>query len=554
MPGATPRLAPWWPALLAAAGLILLGSELGRLEASAPDEPRYLEVAEELRSLAHGASDLVLLRLNHEPYGQKPPLYFWLAALAGSPGGRVSELAGRLPSALAGLLTVMLTFSLGARLLTERTGLLGAALLLTLYEFARLARRAQLDPLLTLLETLALASFWRLDRGIGRWRSNAALLHGALGLAVLTKGPVGFLVPLLVMAAYLAWEGRLRDLARALPAWGLLLSLGPGLAWIAAAIALAPTGFATEALGDNLFGRFFDGTAHARPLYYYVYQLPLDFLPWTLLWPSLALSARSVLARDAPDGDARRAWRFLLAWVGASVVFFSVSSGKRGLYLLPAFPALALLCADGARRWLARREGPPGSLAVLAGGVGLALAGLAATALALASGRPIGLSPDDVAVFDLVAVGRFGVVLGLVVVAAIGAWVVCSRRRASAPTFLAIPIASVYTALLATFSLLLPAIDAVRSVRPIAEGAAALTPAGTPIGLFEDHNLVGGIAYYADRPVRELRGAGEVAAFFANGGRVVVARAPRVKEAGLPGRAAAGFRSGERRVLLLAPP
>ncbi len=553
MPGATPPLRPEWPALLVAAALLLYCAGLGQLEASAPDEPRYLQIADELRAHERGPADLLLLRLNGEPYSQKPPLYFWLAAAAGSAGGRVTELAGRLPSALAGVATVALTFALGRRLFGARSGLVGGALLLTTYELAKLARRAQLDPLLALLELAALFAFWRLDRGIGRARANVAALHAALGLAVLTKGPVGFLVPLLALLAFLAWEGRLRDLRGVLPPWALLLSLGPGLAWISAATALAPSGFADEALTQNLIGRFFEGTAHARPIYYYLYQLPIDFLPWTLLWPCIALAARRTLARAASDDDARRAFRFLLAWVGVSFVFFSLSSGKRGLYLVPAFPALALLCADGARAWLAERDHPPAGLWALSIGIALALAALAGLGAALAAGRAVGFAPEDVAVFDRAGLARFAAALGLVVAAAAGGWARLLRVQAPARRFLGVPIGAVYAALLATFLLLLPAIDAVRSVRPIAAGAAALTPPQRAIGLFGDHNLVGGLAYYADRPVVELAQPGDVATFFAAGGRVVVAPAARAQAARLPGTTAQSFRSGERRVLLLTP-
>ena len=102
-----------------------------------------------------------------------------------------------------------------------------------------------------------------------------------------------------------------------------------------------------DAVVDNLFGRFFAGTSHARPFYYYLYQLPLG-LPaldaaraGRIAWAA----RRSVFVARRATRSAR-AWRFLLAWVRRTLVFFSLSSGKRGLYLLPAFPALALLLAD----------------------------------------------------------------------------------------------------------------------------------------------------------------------------------------------------------------
>ena len=202
------------------------------------------QIAEELRSFQHGARGLWLLHLNGAAYTQKPPLYFWLAALAGAPAGRVSEAAARLPSALAGIACVALVIRFGTRLRGPAVGIAAGGLLATATLFAHLARRAQLDVLLCRLELVALAAFWRIDRGGPRRARDVAVLHGALGLAVLTKGPVGLILPALAIVAFLAWERRLGGLRRCLPAWAPLLSVAPGLVWIAGAVALAPPGFA----------------------------------------------------------------------------------------------------------------------------------------------------------------------------------------------------------------------------------------------------------------------------------------------------------------------
>lgn len=565
--------------LLAAAALLLLAG-LGRVDAWAPDEPRYLQVAEELRSMQHGPEGLVLLHLNGKAYDQKPPLYFWLAALAGVPGGRVGEAAARLPSALAGLGLVALTLSLGARLFGGRVGLLGAALLLTTFEFAHLARRVQLDVLLALLETAALALFWRVDRGLGPRAPQVAALHLCLGLGVLTKGPVGFLVPLLVMAAYLFWERRPRELWRSVPLWALPLSLGPGLGWLAAAASFAPAGFTAGTLGENLLGRFFAGTSHARPFYYYLYQLPVDFLPWTLLAPVLWPAARrrvfgppseahrEGVERRAPGGDAaaaraaialhgerrregvQRAWRFLLAWVGASFVFFSLSGGKRGLYLLPAFPALALLVADALCRELAGRTRLPRMLAVgLALGTGL-VAVAAAGALGLAAFGPSFEKPRELlATLDRGLLAAFGAAVLASTAAGGAAWIVTRRHATAALRRLAIPVAGAFCVELAAFQLLYPALDAGRSARPIAVAAAAVTPPGAPVGLVSDPAMIGGLAYYGGRRVVPLRSPESIRAFLDAGGRTLVVKErklPRVTDltpVDVVGRARAGRRA-----------
>lgn len=490
-----------------------------------------------------GARGLVLLHLNGEPYTQKPPLYYWLAAAAGAPQGRVTEVAARLPSALAGLALVALVLRFGGRLLGGATATLGAALLLTTFDFAHHARRAQLDVVLALFETLALAAFWRADRGIGSRRAAQLGLHASLGLAVLTKGPVGFLVPVLVIASFLLWERRLRDLPRALPWWGLPLSLGPGLAWIAGAVALAPPGFFGDAVLDNVFGRFFAGTSHARPFYYYLYQFPLETLPWCVLFPVAAWAARRCIFVAEASEEERRAWRFLLAWVGATLVFFTLSSGKRGLYLLPMLPAANLLLADALGRWVQRARAIPRSFHATTGLLGAALAG---AGVWVALRDPLG---DPRA--SLVTGAAVVVIVGAALVAQLSLW----RARARLRLRLAVPVAAVWATLLVVFTVVYPARDPDKSPRAIAEAAAQLTPPDRAIGLVGDAQMAGGLAYYGARRIALLRGADDVSRFFANGGRaVVVAEKKRERvDAAAPVSVHFRAREGRRAVLVLTP-
>lgn len=546
-------------ALMVAAAVLLLAG-LGRIDAWAPDEPRYLHVAEGVRALENGPADLVLLRLNGEPYTQKPPLYFWLAALGGAPSGRVGEVAARLPSALAGVAVVGLTLVLGSRLFGGRVGLLGALLLLTIFDFAHIGRRIQLDMLLTLCELGALVLFWRVDRALGPRRLQVAGLHLLLGLGVLTKGPVGFLVPLLVMVGYVSWERRPRDVLRALPLWALPLSLGPGLLWVALASGLAPPGFAEEAVGTNVLGRFFTGTSHVRAPWYFLYRFPIDFLPWTILWPAVWWAGRRVFAKNAPAGEPgdseRRAWRFLLSWVGVSFVFFSLSAGKRGLYLLPAFPAASLLCAAAVGGMLAGRTSIP---RILAGPFGLLAFLLAVVGAAAILGPAIGRGQPDIAEalrsLDVPWLIGFGAAALAVIATGITAWVVSSRLRTGAFRRIGLVAATVWAFELAIFQLLYPALDPSRSARPIAESAAAVTPAGERIGLVSNRAMIGGLVHYGGRQVTELGSAKSIAAFLAEGGRTVVVKARKrdrvdaIRPMEVVGRA----RHGRREILVLTP-
>ena len=535
--------------VLGAAALLFLPG-LGRLGLWAPDEPRYGQVAEELRSFVHGRDGLVLLHLNGAPYDQKPPLYFWAAALAGTPADRVTEGAARLPSALAGIACVALVFALGQRLLSPHTALLGALIFLTSQELAHLARRAQLDVVLTLFETLALYAFVRLERGAGSRRANVALLHAALGLAVLTKGPVGFLVPLGVIAVWLGLEGRLRDLRRLFPPWAPLLSLGPGLAWIAGALALAPAGFFQGAVIDNLWGRVAEGTSHPRPLYYYLYQFPVDALPWSLAWPLVAAAGwRRVFA---PEGnpERRRAWRFLLTWVAVPFVFFSLSSGKRGLYLLPALPAAALLTADALLLVIRERAALPRAFVWVA---------RALTAVALGAGTWLAFVPRAA---DLPLPRALGGALAVGTGAAGAAWW-WAGRSSSTPSGvgcertawirLGIAVAWVWMVLACIFHGLYPSLDGEKSPLPIARAAAALTREGAPIGLLGSRPLTGGIAYYSGRRVEELDSPDAARAFLESGGDAVVLEARKLDalSAVLPVRVEARARAGDRALVVV---
>jgi 4-amino-4-deoxy-L-arabinose transferase-like glycosyltransferase len=487
---------------------LLYGSGLGRLDLWAPDEPRYGAIAEEMRSFRHGAEGLVLLRLNDAVYTQKPPLYFWMAAAFGAPAGHVGEVAARLPSAIAGIISIGLTAWIGRILLRDRRlAFLAAGILATSFRFAFSARRAQLDVLLTAFELVAITVFvwleWRRG-GIEQARDHPlaiASLHAALGAAALVKGPVGWL-PLLVFISYLALAGRAATFRRLVPAWALLLSLGPIALWILAAIALAPAGFGETAVGENLLGRFFEGTSHARPFYYYLIQLPLDFLPWSVLlplalpflWQSARVSSsrhdesrnefpEAADSKSAGQNEFVSAARFLLIWIAVPLLFFSLSAGKRGLYLLPIFPAVAIASALIAKR---------------------------------ATGGGFRAPRADV-------IRRF-----------------------------AIAILAIGGLELAIFVFALPRLSHEKSPRPIAEAAAAHTARDEAIGVYGLRPLEGAITYYGARSVVSLADESELRAYLDGGGRYVILRARHLEtlapEFGL--NATERFRSGRRQLVL----
>jgi 4-amino-4-deoxy-L-arabinose transferase-like glycosyltransferase len=503
---------------------LLAVARLGATDLWPPDEPRYALVAEELRSLEHGASDLVLLHLHGKAYTQKPPLFYWLAAAAGAPLGYVTEVAARLPSAVAGVATIAVTMALGTLLLGRGAGTLAGLLLATTFDWSYRARTVQLDTLLALFETTALLAFWRIAAEVGVRRRNLVWLHGSLGLALLAKGPVGFVVPLLAIAGYLAWERGLRDLRGLLPAWGLALSLGPALVWFAAATALAPRGFFQDAFVDNLFGRALAGTAHPQPFYYYLEKSPPDLLPWLLLLPITLWAARRSLASDAAPDD-RRAWRFLLAWIATSVVFFSLASGKRLRYLLPTEPAFALLFAATLRLWFAGSARTPRILAIGAGVLGVAALATGVGALGISGAIAARFHLDD----DRLVRSLATALLALVAVTAAG-WAWLARRGSPVESRIALLAAFFAATQLTTFAVVLPALDSGNSPRPIAEAAVAVARPGEPIGFYHGADIADSAAYYARRRVTAITTPEKLAEFVDGGGRVLICEEKRLAD------------------------
>jgi 4-amino-4-deoxy-L-arabinose transferase-like glycosyltransferase len=341
--------------LLVLAG-VLFSINLGGYDVWPADEPRFAEVAREM--LLTG--DWLAPHVNGQPYTEKPPLLFWGITLASLPGGRVTPLTTRVPSVLSALLVVALTYMTARSMFGRRIAFWSALVLMTGLRFWWQARTGQIDMVLTACVTVALYHLWRWDEDRRAWRLPVIWLAVAAGL--LAKGPPALVFPLLWMLVYY-WGNRP---ARKQLHWiiGCLAAMGLVMLWfIPARMSIA--GEASNALGEgvggNLFrntiGRLFLGVSHLEMPWYYLKNLPADlfpwslFLPWTLWW----------LWKNR--GASKMHW-FLWCWTVPAFLFFSASLGKRQIYLLPVYPALAVIIAasvlelaDSARAVWRRRTG-----------------------------------------------------------------------------------------------------------------------------------------------------------------------------------------------------
>ncbi len=287
-----------------------------------PDEPRYASIG---RAMAE-SGDWLTPRLWGEPWFEKPPLVYWLAA-AGFKAGLGPELAPRLPVSIISIAFIIFYFWVISKEFGEIGAGYAAAVLATSALWVAFSHVAVTDiPMSAAFAAAMLCGLRWHSTGNRRYTTAAAAL---LGLAVLAKG----LVPLILAAplALLAFP-RWRDWLRPAPVLAFLLVAAP---WYVASTILHGRPFLDEFFGRHHFARFAGGVMlHGQPFWYYAPVLAGGLYPWSPLL--IALFRRRLYS------DRRRV--FLGAWAGFGFLFFSAASGKLPGYLLPLFPALAALC------------------------------------------------------------------------------------------------------------------------------------------------------------------------------------------------------------------
>ncbi|HET8553585.1 MAG TPA: glycosyltransferase family 39 protein [Rhodanobacteraceae bacterium] len=337
--------------------LLLLGLGMGLRDPWPSDEPRFALVAQWM--VQHG--QWLFPHRGQELYSDKPPVFFWLEA-ASYLITRSWRVAFLLPSLLSGLLTLGLVYDLARRLWSHRAGLLAALALLVTIQFTFQFRKAQIDPVLVGFMTLANYGLLRhlLLGPSRRWFATGCLFAG---IGVVTKG-VGVLSLLMFVPFAFAARRHWRPLpARGTHRWRWLLAgfglfLLPILAWLVPMLLAAHfDGDPSHAayVRDILFGqtvhRYAAFSGHQHPAWYFLQVIAFNWLPLSLLLPwALPAWWHRLRRRDA---------RFLLplGWAVLTVLFFSLSSGKRGVYILPALPMVALALAP-LLPGLLRKRGP----------------------------------------------------------------------------------------------------------------------------------------------------------------------------------------------------
>ena len=325
---------------------------IGNGEFYTKGEPREASVAVSMLE----KNQWILPEVYADEISYKPPLMHWMTAVFSLPGGKVTPFSSRLPSALAFLSLVICSFLFFGRNLRMQESFLASIILLTAFELHRAAMTARVDMLLTFLIVWALTRMFRWEEK-KKLAGLPWLIPFIMSLAVLTKGPVGILLPMLIFGVYLLllkynfWK----IVAKLLPL--ALLALILPLIWYFLAYQQAGKEFLDLVLAEN-FGRFLGikdlniqyELGHERSWWYNLVTLFTGFLPWTFL---LLISLFFLSYKRFPG--LRLLWNKFLNMEKTKLfsalavilifLFYSIPVSKRSVYLMPAYPFIAIFIA-----------------------------------------------------------------------------------------------------------------------------------------------------------------------------------------------------------------
>ena len=330
--------------LLLCGGLLLFVG-LGDIGLTDRDEGSNAEAGREMLE----SGDWISPTLNYEPRYAKPAFVYWVLASTYALFGE-NEFTARLPSAIFGLGLLLLQYFFLNRLLGATIAFTGTLILLLNAEFVGLHRMVMTDPELVFFTTLSTYSFWLGFNGEGRDRHFLWLFYIGMALAMLAKGPVGIIIPLLAVIPYLSLTRQWKTyFSQGKPLVGWALCIAIAAPWYLAMFAIHGADYAAAAHA-NTTGRFANPMeGHGGTLLFYLPVLLVGFFPWSGFLPV-------VLYQSLKDWKLFRSGEkkatgqegilvFSTLWILGILVFFTISATRLPHYILPLFPAASLLVA-----------------------------------------------------------------------------------------------------------------------------------------------------------------------------------------------------------------
>ncbi|WP_320169153.1 glycosyltransferase family 39 protein [Maridesulfovibrio sp.] len=312
------------------------------------DEVRYANVYHQMKDAGHW----LVMYLNGVPYPDKPPVYFWFLSLIDNltpaDGPSVFFLGSAVSAAIFLVSTLALAKTLGCG---KKTVLASGLVLLTNIFFAGIAHYSRMDLLFASFIIWANICLYKgfHSRSTARWFIAAFAL---MGVATLTKGPLGLIFPILTAVCFLGWKKRFFLLRDKGLAKGFAVLLAILAAWVVGAMIVDGTSFIHNIFYKQIYQRAVSSFHHEEPFQYYLIAFPLAWLPWTTAIFALPFkklfctdSLAAFLAARNDDATDGRDWAWIMFISG--FVLLSCLSIKVLIYILPLFAPLAVLTARG---------------------------------------------------------------------------------------------------------------------------------------------------------------------------------------------------------------
>lgn len=455
--------------IVAGVALFIIMFGIGGVPLLDPDEPVYAETAREMLE----TGDFLSPRIFGDYWYDKPPMYYWLVAIAQFIFGD-SEFAARFPAALMACATSVMLYVGTTRIFGERAGFWSAMILTSCIEFFYMGKAAVTDTTLLFFMTGALLAF--MNRRY--W-----LMYICMALATLTKGPIGIVFPGAIIFLYLLAMGQLREILRMHVVRGLLLYLLIASPWYYAMYTVHGMEFINTFLGFHNITRFTTAEhANRVTFWYYIPVLILGLFPWIGMLPQ----AIKASIQDSRIDDMRSLLFFHIWWVFV-FIFFTICKTKLVSYILPLFPALAVIIGWNIARMLAKlRHNTTFYSWAVGSGVSFLLLGI---------GWIVGAQYLPEADFSLVMLGVLTLLLGAATVFAL-----IYYRDIELAAWLHVMIGAV--TMCVAFAFVLPVLADRFSVKTMSGAYAEQCDQATPI--YVDKFLRPGFMFYAGKPGIEM--------------------------------------------------
>jgi len=485
------------PVLVAAA---LFLPAIGRRTIYVSDEARYALLARNM--IEHG--HWLVPHIDGEVHLEKPPLYMWTIAVLSLIPGDVNEWTAALPAAVSGIAGVGMTFVLGRRLFGPLGAFLAALALATTSGYFWLARAVLADMTMTFFIVCSVWAFWSAIESPGSDVRPMIVCYVCLGLALSSKGPAG-LLPVVVFAAFLITEDGWRGVRRLRLPMGAAIVALIASPWAAAFALQRETNYLQTVLRDDYMGPHVAMWGRVGEVFFAAGPLGLKFLPWSLFVPAALWYG----CRDA-DAATRRAFRFLLCWALVYVVLITITSHRRERYLLPVYPALALMVGGLWQRWM---RSPDRRALRIHGWLWSATAAVAAIVLV----SPLPLRTEEAVLLPASLGLKIVVAAGILASGAVGLWAASAGRTRVAFAIIALTTASMLTYEAWTVG---RRYTAHYDVKGFARRVADHVGPADDLLAFESGRL--SYDFYLRRPVKGIRDASELAASVTSGRPVYV--------------------------------